>query len=136
MKFLQEVCSIPTAPFAEQYVVRYVEEFVRRRPKLRLSRDESGNMLIELPGRKRGTLVARFHGWVQIDYVKGAKARFFDDGREIAGTVIDATSGTHDRLKVPDRVKVRVNEAVAAGSPGMFDLGVGRVKGKTFYCRG
>ena len=30
MRFLQEVCSIPTAPFAEQYVVRYVEEAVAR----------------------------------------------------------------------------------------------------------
>jgi len=31
---------------------------------------------------------------------------------------------------------VRVNAPVAAGAPGMFDLGVGRVKGKTFCCRG
>src|SRR5690348_9702742 len=161
MKFLQEVCSIPTAPFAEQHVVRYVEEFVRRRPKLRLSRDESGNMLIELPGRGRmrrprwlfaahidhpgfvaekmidaRTLVARFHGWVQIDYVRPAKVRFFDAGREVAGTVIEATSSTHDRLTVPDRVKVRLSAPVPAGAPGMFDLGIGRLKGRTFYCRG
>src|SRR5262245_59439791 len=54
MKILQEVCSIPTAPFAEQYIVQYIERFVKRRPSLKLSRDRWGNLLIELPGRSRG----------------------------------------------------------------------------------
>src|SRR5437763_12762431 len=100
MKILREVCSIPTAPFAEQYVVRYVERFVAARRALKLSRDAAGNLLIELKSKSRSpraprgprwvfaahmdhpgfvatrmidrkTLAAAFHGWVQIEYVKG-----------------------------------------------------------------
>ena len=159
MKLLQEVCSIPTAPFAEQYVVKYVEKFVNERRKLKLSRDPSGNLLIELPSKRRGprwvfaahmdhpgfvakrmldsrTVEAHFRGWVQIDYVRGTKVRFFDNGREIPGTVIEATSSTHDRLTVPERVKVRVNAPVTPGVPGIFDQGPGRTRGRRFYSRG
>ena len=48
MKILQQLCSVPTAPFAEQHVVRFVEQFVASRPSLKLSRDRFGNQLIEL----------------------------------------------------------------------------------------
>src|SRR5437764_12658616 len=104
MKRLTEVCSIPTAPFAEQFVIRYVEKFAAARQKLRLSRDDSGNLLIELPpaGSRRGkslprwifaahmdhprlvarkmldgrTLEAACHGWGRIDYVRrGTRVR-------------------------------------------------------------
>src|SRR5829696_2069475 len=95
LKRLAEVCSLPTAPFAEQFVVRYVERFVAARRKLELSRDEFGNLLIELPAKGKPrqprwvftahmdhpglvagkmldarTLEAAFRGWVQIDYVR------------------------------------------------------------------
>lgn len=162
MKLLTEICSIPTAPFAEQHVVRYVENFVARRRRLKLSRDRHGNLLIELATSSRRkqprwifaahmdhpgfvarrmidsrTLEGSFHGWVHINYVRGAKVRFFDDaGREIAGTVIDVTAGKHDRLTVPTRVKVRLTKPVPSGSPGMFDQGAGRLRGKKFYSRG
>ena len=165
VKILTEVCSIPTAPFAEQRVVDYVEGFVAARPKLKLSRDRSGNLLIELPPSKRKsrqprwvfaahmdhpgfiadrmtderTLAAHFRGWVHIDYVKGATVRFFNgDGGEIAGVVTEATRGTHDRLTVPDRVVVRLSRRanVAPGSPGMFDQGAGRVRNGKCYSRG
>ncbi len=140
-------------------MVQFVQEFVRQRPRLRLSHDRAGNLLIELPSRRRGprwvfaahmdhpgfvarrmldrhTLGADFHGWVHIDYVRNTKVRFFDEGREIAGRVIEAGSSTHDRLEVPDQVKVRVKSKVTAGSPGMFDQGVARAKGKKLYSRG
>jgi endoglucanase len=162
LKILTEVCSIPTAPFAEQNVVAYVERFVAARPKLKRSRDRAGNLLIELRPKKKSnqprwifaahmdhpgfvadrmldarTLQAHFRGWVQIDYVKGTKVRFFEpDGHEIAGVVTQATSSTHDRLTVPDRVTVRVPRAVSPGVPGMFDQGPGRVRGKRFLSRG
>ncbi|MEO6437180.1 MAG: M20/M25/M40 family metallo-hydrolase [Tepidisphaeraceae bacterium] len=161
-KILLDVCSIPTAPFAEQHVVRYVERFVGARKNLTLSRDTHGNLLIVLPGRSKKrrprwifaahmdhpgfvatkmlddrTLQAAFHGWVHIDYVRGAKVRFFEDnGREIVGTVIDATPSTHDRLTVPDRVTVRVSGPVTPGSPGMFDQSAARMKGNKLYSRG
>jgi endoglucanase len=83
------------------------------------------------------TLQATFRGWVQIDYVRGTKVRFFEGGgREIAGKVIDVVASTHDRLTVPDRVTVRVGSPVAPGSPGMFDQGPARLRGKKLYSRG
>src|SRR5436190_11311852 len=92
LRILQEVCSTPTAPFTEQFVVRYMEGFVLARSKLKLSRDDAGNLLILLPSKSGGprwifgahmdhpgfvakrmidsrTLEADFRGWVQIDYV-------------------------------------------------------------------
>jgi endoglucanase len=164
---LTDVCSIPTAPFAEQHVVRFVERFVAARTKLRLSRDSSGNLLIELVPSSRlrsvrqprwifaahmdhpgfvarrmvdsRTLDAAFFGWVHIDYVRGTKVRFFEeDGSEFAGTVVEASAGTHDKLTVPSRVKVRLSRPaeIAPGAPGMFDQGAGRMKGKRFLSRG
>ena len=160
LKLLTEVCSIPTAPFAEQYVVRYVEKFVAARRGLKLSRDPAGNLLLELKSKKRGprwifaahmdhpgfvarrmidarTLEADFRGWVHIDYVRGTRVRFCNaDGTEVTGVVTEATSTRHDRLTVPDKVRVRVSGRVDAVVPGMFDQGPGRVRGNKFWSRG
>src|SRR4051812_20618718 len=162
MKILQQLCSVPTAPFAERHVVRYVEQFVAARPKLNLSRDRFGNLLIDLPaGRGKAaakqprtvftahmdhpgfvarrmvdakTLEANFYGWVQPDYFKGERVRFFGgDDVELRATVVDFTLG--DDRKVPRTVRLRVSELVRPGSPGMWDQGEGRVKGGKFYSR-
>src|SRR4051812_45959951 len=93
-RLLQEVCSLPTAPFAEGFVVRWVESFCLARG-LKLSRDSTGNLLIEVGPRRRKrprmvfcahmdhpgfvasrmidsrTLEADFRGWVKIEYVRG-----------------------------------------------------------------
>jgi endoglucanase len=157
MKILREICSIPTAPFAEQYVVRYVEQFVKARRGLRLSRDWAGNLLIELASRSKlprwvfgahmdhpgfiadrmldaRTLQAHFRGGVRPEFFVGSKVRFFHpDGREIAGVIQDFTmegDGT-----VPSLVHVRVSGEVQSGVPGMWDQGAGRTKGTKFFSR-
>jgi endoglucanase len=157
MTILQELCSVPTAPFAEGRVVAYVERFVRARPNLRLSRDAHGNLLIELksgsrksprwvfgahmdhPGFVAGrmldarTLQADFRGWVKPEFFQGERVRFFDDAGEARG-VIDGF--TIDKARgVPGKVRLRITRPVAPGSPGMWDQGEGRVKGKRFYSR-
>ena len=162
MQILKELCSVPTAPFVERHVVAYVEAFVKQRRKLRLSRDPHGNLLIELPGRKRGlprwvfgahmdhpgfvtrgmldpdTVECDFRGWVLAEYVRGAKVRFFDAGREITGAVIEVTP---EKKPAPGRgpravsARVRVRHPLASNVPGMFDEGKGRVKGRRFYSR-
>src|SRR5262249_26030251 len=53
-RILTELCSVPTAPFAEQHVIEYVARFVKARPRLQLKRDRFSNLLIELPGRRAG----------------------------------------------------------------------------------
>src|SRR4051812_24067792 len=157
MKILHQLCSVPTAPFAEQHVARYVEQFVRARPALKLSRDRFGNLLVELKRTSRAprwvftahmdhpgfvatrmldgrTLEAAFRGWVMAEFFAGQRVRFFgEDGRETRATVLDWTVGTE--RKVPETVRLRVPGAVAPGSPGMWDVGAGRVKGKKFYSR-
>jgi endoglucanase len=131
---------------------------VAARPKLRLSSDAFGNLLIELPAKSRSprwvfaahmdhpgcvaermldakTLRAAFRGGVYTDFVRGATVRFFDGDREITGTIVDAVAKDKARAKVPTSVTVRVARPVAAGAPGMFNQGAGRVKGEKFYSR-
>ncbi|RME40669.1 MAG: hypothetical protein D6788_02825, partial [Planctomycetota bacterium] len=44
-KILTEVLSLPTAPFAEHFVIDYVEAFCRRR-NVPVERDPDGNLLV------------------------------------------------------------------------------------------
>jgi endoglucanase len=155
LRILHEVCSLPTDPFAEGAVVRYAERFARQRG-LTLSRDPFGNLMLELPSRSRGprwvfaahmdhpgfvatrmrdarTLEAAFRGWVFDEYVKGAKVRFFDAGREITGVVQTVKVGKE--RPIPESVTVKVAGPVAPHSPGMFDLGEARTKGNRIYSR-
>jgi endoglucanase len=81
------------------------------------------------------TLRAAFRGGVQIDYVRRTRVRFFDGDAEIAGQVIEATADGRGGT-VPKQVLVRVERPVSAGSPGMFDQGPGRFRGKRFLSRG
>ena len=161
MRILTELCSVPTAPFAEERVIRYIERFVNERPKLVLRRDRFNNLLIQPrtvgkskraerrlvfvahmdhPGLivKRmidGTTVdAYFRGGVLSELVQGAKVRFFDGDAEITGVVV-ATTPSDDRPNFPGGAKVRVKRPVAPGSAGMFDQGVGRVKNGKFLSR-
>jgi endoglucanase len=156
LKLLHDICSLPTAPFAERNVVEYIGRFAKQR-RLKLSRDDAGNLLLELPTRSRSprwvftahmdhpgfvatrmrengrTLEAAFHGWVMAEYVQGAKVRFFDDGRETTGVVESVTIG--EERPVPESVTIKVTRPIGPGSPGMFDLGEARTKGNRIYSR-
>ena len=80
-------------------------------------------------------LRADFRGWVKVEYVRGTDVLFFDGTREIRGIVAETTVENYDQRAVPHEVIVEVEGPVAAGSPGMFDLGEGRYDGGKFYCR-
>jgi putative aminopeptidase FrvX len=157
-RILTELCSVPTAPFAEGRVVEYVKNFVAARPGLGLSSDRFGNLLIEVRSKTRSprwvftahmdhpgfvaekmldkrTLRAAFRGYVLADYVRGSKLRFFDDGREITGAVTHVSTQNSERPDIPTGVTLRVNGSVSPGSPGMFDQGAGRIRGGKFYSR-
>jgi endoglucanase len=160
LKLLQQICSLPTAPFAEGRVERYVADFVAKRKNLSLKSDRFGNLLISLDSGRGGrpprwvftahmdhpgfvarkmldahTLEATFRGWVKVDFVRKTSVRFFDDAGEIPGRVIDATVEDYDQLPVPHKVMVRVARPVAPGAAGMFDQGTGRFRGGKFHCR-
>jgi len=158
MNILDELCSVPTAPFAEERVVEFVRRFVARRPGLALREDRFGNLLIEMKSKGRGqrwvftahmdhpgmvagkmagprTLDARFFGWVETAYVRGAQVRFFDGQGEAKGVVRRAIVDPKSGRDVPARVVVAIDRPVAKGSPGMFDLGPGVRRGGKFYSR-
>jgi len=80
-------------------------------------------------------LKAVFRGWVKVEFVKGTKVRFFDEEGEASGVVVGTTVEDYDQRAVPSEVVVKVDRAVAAGSPGMFDQGAGRYSGEKFYSR-
>jgi endoglucanase len=156
MKILKELCSVPTAPFAEQHVIDYIQRFAAARPKLKFSRDRFHNLLLELPGQSKSprlifvahmdhpgfiarrmlderTLLADFRGGVLSEYVNGAKVKFFDNNREIPGTVVSVDSEKNSPY--PKTATVRLRLSVSHGSPGMFDQGIGRVKNGKFHSR-
>lgn len=158
LEILQSLCSVPTAPFAESRVADFVAKFVRQRKKLVLSRDRFGNLLIQLRSPSRlprwvftahmdhpgfvaqkmvdnRRLSAAFGGWVKVEFVRGAKVRFFDGNRQITGVVSSASVADYDQRAVPHEVIVRVSGPVSPGSPGMFDQGEGRIKAGKFFCR-
>src|SRR5882757_9514622 len=159
-QILQEVCSLPTAPFLEKRVVEYAKKFVAERKKLRLAKDEHGNLLISLPGRSKAVarwvftahmdhpgLVSRrmidektvecdFRGWVLAELMKGVKVRFFDGGREILGVIEEVTGeGEEAGGAKAKTVRVKVKKNVRENVAGMFDVGTGRMKDGKFYCR-
>jgi len=156
LNLLTELCSIPTAPFAEHRVLDWIDHFAAAN-QMRLSKDRFGNRLLEIgpassrprlvfvahtdhPGMvaegmlDRTTLRARFHGGVLSSFVVGSKVRFFADNEEVAGHITRVTR-TSDRADFPAEVAVRVAAPVAAGSVGMFDQGTGRTKSGRFYSR-
>ena len=158
LTLLKQICSLPTAPFAESAVIAFVKKFVAARKKLTLESDAFGNQLISLkspsnlprwvftahmdhPGfvaekmLDAKTLRAHFRGWVKVEYVAGTKVRFFHGKKEITGKVIDCQVEDYDARAVPSSVTIRISAAVPPGSVGMFDQGVGRIAGKKFRSR-
>jgi putative aminopeptidase FrvX len=85
-----------------------------------------------LDGRK---LKAAFRGWVKVEFVRGSRVRFFDERGEATGVVFEAKVEDYDQRAVPSDVIIRVNRPVTAGSPGMFDQGIGRYSGGKFLSR-
>lgn len=155
LKLLQSLCAVPTAPFAESAVVKFVIGRVRKRSGLTLRTDRAGNLLIERAGTKNlprtvmvahldhpgfvarqminsRTLKASFYGYVRPEYFPGAKVRFFDDQGATTATVESFTTADNGRA---DTAVLRVRRTIAPGSVGMWDLGEPRVAGKKFHGR-
>lgn len=104
-KLLIDLLTLPTAPFCEQHVIRYIADWVSRRPALRMTQDRFGNLQIRLrrgmkemgrplvlaahmdhPGFEAlrmlnpRTLRAYWRGGVANEYFVGTKVRFFAEG--------------------------------------------------------
>lgn len=153
LRLLAELCGVPTAPFAERQVVRWVEGFCLRR-SLHLTRDAAGNLLVSTgPAPRKGkrrlvlaahmdhpgfvaesmdsptTLKAHFRGGVLADYLVGTKVRFFTPAGEVPARV-EAVATETPGGAYPTSAVLSVRAEVPAGSPGMFDLTPGKFAGK------
>jgi putative aminopeptidase FrvX len=155
LALLRRVTSIPTAPFVEHRVDRFVDQFAKQH-KLKLVRDPFGNALLTRPGKSKAgprlvlvahtdhpgfvahemtgpnELIAYFRGGVYDDYVKNSKVVFFDGQRQIKGKVSAILDSEANRPLV---VQVKVDRAVSPNSAGMFDLGEAKVSGKLLKSR-
>lgn len=162
---LTDLCSVPTAPFVESRVVEFVERFVKQRRRLTLSRDSYGNLLIELPARKRNgrtpprwvfTAHMDHPGFVAAGYVArstsadgglvahfrgGVLAEFFKGSKVRFFDGDREVVGTVESTVVgedrgyPTSAMIRVKGDVSYGAPGMWDVGAARVKGGKFHSR-
>ena len=161
-KILKEVLSLPTAPFAEHYVIDYVERFCRRRPGVELVRDKAGNILARLrQGRRKiarpvcitahldhpgfvsdkmigkSRLKAFWRGGVPSEYFVGSSVRFFVEGAWIKGRVrsIKEKALPDGRVRV-DTAEIDVRAEVPSGSIGMWDFPDPVVRGSRIFARG
>lgn len=116
LAILRQVINLPTAPFVEGQVIRYIEGFIARRPRLRLGADPFGNLLVRYtPKRKARRLgrpilfaahmdhpgftavrmqdprhvYAEFRGWVRSPYFKNERVQFHSDGAWVPGRIVE-----------------------------------------------
>lgn len=159
---IQEVLSLPTAPFAEHAVISYVEDFVRQRPGVSLSRDLAGNLLLTLgnaaksgdgragvcitahmdhPGfvadrmGKDGLLRAWWRGGVPPERFPGAKVRFHVDGRWIKAEVVETRVVKRDGRKRVTTVTLRPKGEIPRFSLGMWDFPDPAFRGGAVHAR-
>src|SRR5262245_44046652 len=114
LSILRAVVDLPTAPFQESAVIRYIRRFTAARPELSLNTDRFGNLLVRYRPPRRAIHVRRpilfaahmdhpgfvasrmidsrrcqadFRGWVQASYCSGERIRFFSGGQWIRGKI-------------------------------------------------
>ncbi len=162
-KVLQEVLSLPTAPFHEEAVLAVIEAFCRRLKNVTMKYDRYGNLLVryryqapkrtpiafvahtdhpgfisgEMKGRK--ALLAEFRGGVRPEYFAGSKVRFWHEERWIKGRVtkltkIDPPSGP-GRPPVPKEAGIEISKPVPPGCLGMWDLPDAKLQGDRIVAR-
>ncbi len=164
-RVLKEVLSLPTAPFAEGYVIEYVQRFCDVLSGVDVTEDEHGNLLatyrcdphdrtpvvftahMDHPGfvalemSNPRTVRAAFRGWVESDYFVGTKVRFWSDGGWVRGKITRILKEAKvyrmiGRTSRPEEVRIEVSKPVAPGSPGMWDLPDPQLRDGKVYARG
>ena len=157
-RILQDLMSVPTAPFAEHEIVDFIKRFCTRRAGVTLSADAFGNLLIRVRrgGRRVArpvcitahmdhpgfvadrmttptTLRAHWRGGVPPDYFVGSRVRFRVDGAWIKGTVRLIKTSVHNKRKRVDTALIDVARTVPPGSLGMWALPAPKVRGNRIH---
>jgi len=160
LKILREVLSLPTAPFAEHFVLDYVRRFCEGLRGLTQTTDRAGNVLVRVrlgarragrpvcitahadhPGFVSEKMVGRsasralWRGGVSPDYFPKARVRFFVDRDWIKGTIHSVSMKLRSGVRKVDSVIVEVAKPVPPRSIGMWDLPDPRVRGTKIHAR-
>lgn len=155
-----DLLSLPTAPFHEHAIIAYVRRWAAERPRLRLTRDEYGNLRLDLrvgavgtgrplffsahmdhPGfvavrmKRDGELAARWHGGVQPEFFERAGVRFHDGRRWVRGKVKSCEVGNVMGRRRVLTALIEVRRPVPAGSVGMWDLPEPAIRDSRVYGR-
>ena len=157
-QILHDLFSLPTAPFAEHYVIDHVERFCAKRGNVTVAHDAVGNMLarvrkaqrrvkrpvcitahLDHPGFvaermiSRRRVLANWRGGVPPEYFVATKVRFHVDGAWVRGRV--GTIKTVSRLgrKRVETAVIEVPGDVPPGSIGMWDLPKATVRGRRIH---
>lgn len=160
-KILMEMLSLPTAPFAEHFVIEHIERFCRRRKSLTMSRDAAGNVLVRVRhGRRRvarpvcitahldhpgfvsermtgaGKVRAFWRGGVPPEYFVGSRIRFYLDGRWTKGTIRSIKTVNRDGRKRVETALIDVSKNIPPGTLAMWDFPDPVIRGHRIHARG
>lgn len=153
-KLATELLAVPTSPYREQAVCRFITDFCAAR-KISLRQDEVGNIIAVYGGEYQNTVVAFsahtdhpgfiadrmideeklaavFYGGVEEDYFAGARVRFFTQSGPVKGVVTCAAKSKSGRGK---DVMIKVDGQIRRGDCGMWDLPACKIKGDILYSR-
>ncbi len=160
-RLLNDMLSIPTAPFAEHRVIDYIERFCSKRKQLKLSRDRAGNVLVHVRVGKRvvkrpvcitahldhpgfvadrmtgkGYLQAFWRGGVPPQYFVGSRVRFDVNGIWVRGVIRSVNVVPRDGQYRVDTAVLQVPRDIPSGAAGMWDFPDPVVRGTRIYARG
>ncbi len=157
-QILHNLFSLPTAPFAEHYVIDHVERFCAERRNVTVKQDAVGNMLVRVrkgqrrvrrpvcitahldhPGFvakrriSRRRVLAHWRGGVPPEYFVGSRVRFFVGGTWVRGQVRSIKTVSRLGRKRVDTAVIEVPGDVPPGSIGMWDLPKAVVRGTRIH---
>jgi len=165
-KTLKDLLTLPTAPFAEGAVLRYLARACARLADVDVAFDAHGNLLVRYRRRpRRGrvalalvahtdhpgfvvreridrrTVRAEFRGGVRPEYFPGAGVRFWTAAGWVRGRVAALAEARQvadvaGAMWRPEDVRIHVPEPVAAGDLGMWDLPDPELRDGRVYARG
>lgn len=158
-RILCDLLSIPTAPFAEHFVMAHIERFCARR-KLKAVYDAVGNILVRVrvgksriarpvcitahldhPGfvaermMSKVRLRAHWRGGVPREYFVGSGVRFFVDGAWVKGRVRSVKCTVKLGRERVETALIDVPGDVPPGSIGMWDLPDPKIRGSRIHAR-
>jgi endoglucanase len=160
-KIALDLFGLPTAPFQEEHVARYVRSFCERRG-LKVRADKFGNLLanyqrgrskagwpllfsahMDHPGFEALVMTgprrvrAQWRGGVALEFFQGTGVRFFNEGKWVRGIIRKVTplKSKPGQMRRADTVEVelRGRGRVTEGALGMWDLPGPAVRGKKIH---